>query len=405
MKQQGRIITLIRSIHKLPLSWLNIPLHKRLLLVALSYLVGVVGLLSLFPRTHNGASMFLPIICSCWLFRYRGLIVSMVLNGLAFQIAYVILLRGLLPDSAFVEGGITGFASSLVLGLVVCWLRSSVDLMHQARQQALSAEQERLLAQKAEAAMAEAYERERTLNTLKDQLVLMINHELRTPLTAVQGYLELLTNFGDRLSPADLNEYLRKASACCQDLTTLLEATLEAAQMGQNIKPPQWLPIPLREQILYVIENIDPQKRWSSRFQIEVPPELIAWGDQQYLRQIVRNFLSNAIKYSPASQSIIISASKDEKAPNPSVTLWVQDFGQGISPKEIPLLFGMFVRLKRELGGTIRGLGLGLYISKQLVNTMGGRIGVESSGIDGEGSRFYVTLPAEAPAHAEARLG
>src|SRR6266567_5836732 len=282
MKQQERIMTLIRSIYKLPLSWLNIPLHQRFLLVVFSYLVGIFGLVSLFPRTHNGASMFLPIICACWLFRYRGLIVSMVLNGLVFQISYYFLLRGLLPDSAFVEGGVTGFASSLVLGLIVCWLRSSVDLVHQARQQALSAEEKRLLAQNAEAAMAEAYERERTLNTLKDQLVLMINHELRTPLTAVQGYLELLTNFGDSLSPADLSAYLHKARACCQDLTDLLEATLEAAQMGQDIKAPQWLPIPLREQVLYVIDSIDPQKRWSSRFQIEVPSGLIAWGDQQY---------------------------------------------------------------------------------------------------------------------------
>jgi signal transduction histidine kinase len=401
-------MTLIRSIHKVPLSWLNIPLYKRLLLVVLSYLAGIVGLVSLFPRTHNGASMFLPIICACWLFRYRGLIVSMIVNGLAFQITYVLLLRGILPDQAFVEGGITGFATSLVLGLIVCWLRSSVDLIHQARQQALSAEQERLLAQKAEAAMAEAYEREKTLNTLKDQLVLIVNHELRTPLTAVQGYLELLTNFGDRLSPSDLSEYLRKASACCQDLTDLLEATLEAAQMGQNIKAAQWLPIHLREQVLYVIESIDTKKRWPSRFQVDIPAELIAWGDQQYLRQIIRNFLSNAIKYSPSSKPIIINASKDEveMRPNtPSVTLWVQDFGQGISPQEIPLLFEMFVRLKRDLGGTIRGLGLGLYISKQLIHTMGGRIGVVSSGIEGEGSRFYVTLPAEAPAHVATNSG
>jgi signal transduction histidine kinase len=404
MKQQRRTQVFIHTIQTLPLSWLNISLSKRLLLVALSYVVGIAGLWLLFPRTHNGASMFLPIVCACWLFRYRGMLASQVLNGVAFQITYVMLLRGLLPDQAFVEGGITGFTTSLVLGLVVCWLRSAVDLMYQARQQALSAEQERLVAQKAEAAMAEAYERERTLNIMKDQLVLMINHELRTPLTAVQGYLELLTNFGDRLSSTAMSEYLRKANVCCQDLTDLLEATLEAAQMGQNIKAPQWLPIRLREQILYVIESIDPQGRWSSRFQVQVSSDLIIWADQQYLRQIIRNFLSNAIKYSSAAQPIIIGASHDEGEQKSWITLWVQDFGQGISPEEIPLLFGMFVRLKHELGGTIRGLGLGLYISKQLVNTMGGQIGVESSGVEGEGSRFFVTLPAEAPAHVEVGL-
>src|SRR5258707_14988990 len=65
-----------------------------------------------------------------------------------------------------------------------------------------------------------------------------------------------------------------------------------------------------------------------------------------------------------------------------------------IPPAEIPMLFGKFVRLKRDVVGPVRGTGLGLYICKQLVEAMGGRIWVESSGIAGEGSRFYFTLPA-----------
>jgi signal transduction histidine kinase len=71
----------------------------------------------------------------------------------------------------------------------------------------------------------------------------------------------------------------------------------------------------------------------------------------------------------------------------------VKDSGPGITSADIPLLFEKFVRLKRDLSSSIRGSGLGLYISKQLVEAMGGRIWVESSGIVGEGSRFYFTLP------------
>ncbi len=74
------------------------------------------------------------------------------------------------------------------------------------------------------------------------------------------------------------------------------------------------------------------------------------------------------------------------------VRIQVQDEGPGIPPSEAPLLFGKFARLQRDLSGSIRGTGLGLYINKQLVESMGGRIWLESSGIKGEGSLFCFTL-------------
>ena len=70
---------------------------------------------------------------------------------------------------------------------------------------------------------------------------------------------------------------------------------------------------------------------------------------------------------------------------------------QEYHPTEAPLLFGKFVRLKRDLVGSVRGTGLGLYISKQLVESMGGNIWVESSGVEGQGSRFSFTLPYAVP--------
>ena len=79
-----------------------------------------------------------------------------------------------------------------------------------------------------------------------------------------------------------------------------------------------------------------------------------------------------------------------------SVCIWVQDAGLGTAPHEIPLPFGKFVRLKRDQAGTLPGAGLGLYICKQLVEALGGRIWVESSGVVGEGSRFSFTLPSAA---------
>ena len=81
--------------------------------------------------------------------------------------------------------------------------------------------------------------------------------------------------------------------------------------------------------------------------------------------------------------------------------LCVQDEGPGIPPEELPLLFQKFVRLQRDLSGTVQGSGLGLYISKQFVEAMQGRIWAESAGIAGQGSRFYVALPGRPQAQDE----
>src|SRR5450631_3951920 len=132
MKQLYRAATFLRQIQIFPLSLLNLSRGKRLIIVALSYGIGIIGLWFLFPLVHNGASMFLPIMSACWLFRYRGLLISLVLNGLAFQLTYTFLLRGMLPDQSFIEGGVLGFGTSLGLGLMVCWLRSAVDLVDRA---------------------------------------------------------------------------------------------------------------------------------------------------------------------------------------------------------------------------------------------------------------------------------
>src|SRR5260370_33637120 len=134
MKQPDRVNVLPRRVYTLPLSWLSLSRGKRLLIIALSYGLGIAGLVFLFPLVHNGATMFLPIVSACWLFRYRGLLISLVLNGIIFQLTYLFLLRGMLPDQAFVEGGIIGFGTSLGLGLVVCWVGTAVVRAHFGRQ-------------------------------------------------------------------------------------------------------------------------------------------------------------------------------------------------------------------------------------------------------------------------------
>jgi signal transduction histidine kinase len=152
-----------------------------------------------------------------------------------------------------------------------------------------------------------------------------------------------------------------------------------------------------------VVEHLDPRHTQDYQLHLNIPEYLTVWADPHYLRQILRNLLSNAFKYCPRQTAVVISAALSEwiaqGAASPAqVCISVKDTGPGIPPTELPLLFGKFVRLKRDLTGTTRGSGLGLYISKQLVEAMHGRIWVESTGRAGEGSCFYFTLPT--PAHA-----
>jgi len=117
--------------------------------------------------------------------------------------------------------------------------------------------------------------------------------------------------------------------------------------------------------------------------------------------------LSNAFKYAPKQTPVIIravireGAGRETGAPA-QVCISVEDAGPGIPPAERALLFEKFVRLKRDTTGTVRGTGLGLYISKHLVEAMGGSIWVESTGREEEGSRFCFTLPVAADAFRQA---
>ena len=339
--------------------------------------------------------MFLPIASACWLFRYRGLLISLVLNGIAFQLTYLFLLRGMLPDRAFVEGGIIGFGTSLGLGLVVCWLRTAVDLVQVARQQALAAEQERLLTLLKERQATLAYEQQRKINELKDQFLLNVSHELRTPLTMLGCSLELLSELDEHQDPMKRAHLLKEALASQEELVDLVNRVLDATTVVSEIPLAKLEAVRVHQILQEVLAHLAPGDVQAYTIRLQVPEQVMVWADPQFLRQVLLNLLTNVFKYVPTQTEIRIEAAQAD--PSSPVCLSVQDAGPGIPSEELPLLFEKFVRLKRDLAGSTRGTGLGLYICKQLVEAMGGRIWVESSGHLGEGSRFCVTLPPFSP--------
>ena len=246
-----------------------------------------------------------------------------------------------------------------------------------------------------------AYEEQRHLNELKDQFLIHINHELYTPLTAVQGYLELLRLHSEHLHNIQ-ETFLERALESTEELLLLVNNVLDATHMSAGVSP-RFEEFSVAALVRDVLGQLDPRKASAYDIQVEIPDSLTVWADQKFLRQILRNVVSNALKYAPAQTSVIISATLSEHTEQepetlPRVCISVQDAGPGIPPEELPNLFGKFVRLKRDLSSSVSGSGLGLYISKRLVEAMEGEIWVESTGIEGEGSRFCLTLLTPSPA-------
>jgi signal transduction histidine kinase len=246
-----------------------------------------------------------------------------------------------------------------------------------------------------------AYEQQRRLNEIKDQFLLNVSHELRTPLTQVYGYLELLGNFHDTLTSEKRAGFTRQATQGCETLLQLINTILDAAGTDSHLNPPQTQELLVVDLVHEVLEQFEPLQRQEHPVHLEIAEGLVVQADRQSLCRVLRNLLSNAFKYTPPHTTIRVVATRcDRVTQHPDdisqLCICVQDSGPGIPHEDIPLLFGKFVRLKRDLASSIRGTGLGLYISKQLVEAMGGSIWVESAGIVGQGSRFYFTLPAPA---------
>lgn len=331
-----------------------------------------------------GALAVVPVTFAAFVWERKGGIFSALLIFIGLACTNCLEVGFHWPMSLMRTWLLSGFGLFL-FGTVTGQLRSTSRLLALAHIKSLQAE----------IAMARAYEQQVELNTLKDQFLFNVSHELRTPLTQVYGYLQLLEEFHHTLSSEKRAMFLSQSVQGCEELLLLITNLLDVSRTEREMKPPQMEELLLARAVDELLDQFDPQQREKHPVHLEIAEDLEVVADPQHLRQIVRNLLSNAFKYAPAHTLVEIRATfQSTSAQGKFVRICVRDFGPGIPPAEIPLLFGKFVRLQRDMGGPVRGTGLGLYISKHLVEGMGGSIWVESSGIAGQGSSFYFTLPS-----------
>jgi signal transduction histidine kinase len=290
----------------------------------------------------------------------------------------------LIPDNQWflIIGSLT--LISLIVGLIGSAYPRLLGSLNQ--QTAAARENARLYSE-----LRAAYTKLRELDTLKDAFLTTASHELRTPLTIVQGYLELLGEIQD-MEPEMQRTFVNKARRACDELVLLQANIMDASRIEFDAATLKCTATPLKEICTTIVDLFEPLILQEQReVEVDIDPDITVWADEIRLKQILRNLVANALRYSPPQTPIRITA--EVEAEQGLVRINVIDRGSGIPPDKREAIFDKFVRLERDLQSTVRGSGLGLYITRQLVEAMKGTITAESSGIKGEGSTFSFTLP------------
>jgi PAS domain S-box-containing protein len=232
--------------------------------------------------------------------------------------------------------------------------------------------------------------REKELEEMKLDFVSMAAHELRTPLTSVLGYLSVFIHESSKRLTDEENMFLNRIKIAAQQLSALVENLLSVSRIERNSftinkVPTDWLP--LVKQIVAEFQPRADEKKIQLTL-VEPQGELPkAMTDPLRITEVLNNLIANAINYSQVGGSVSISMeSKDNM-----IVTHVKDTGHGIPKEALPHLFTKFFRVSGKLEQGSKGTGLGLYISKAIVEMHNGKIGVESE--VGKGTTFSFSLP------------
>lgn len=221
---------------------------------------------------------------------------------------------------------------------------------------------------------------------LQDDFVSTISHELRTPLGFIKGYSTTLLREDTHWDESTRREFLTIIDEESDHLTELIENLLESARIESETIEMNFQPIRLDALLRDVITRIHARyKNLQVSFDTECTK--IVQGDGTKLAQVFENLFSNAVKYAPGSQIKL----KLHKISPTCIEIDFIDNGQGIPKKYLPFIFDRFYRVPSSQGKT--GTGLGLYISKRIIEAHHGKIWAESQ--TGEGTRFIIRLPAQ----------
>jgi signal transduction histidine kinase len=231
---------------------------------------------------------------------------------------------------------------------------------------------------------ARLYEEIKVLNAKKDEFIGLASHELKTPVTSISGYLQIIEQTFKKENRD--NTFVTKARSQLNKLTALVADLLDVSKIQTGKLPFSNTSFDLHNLLIEVTEVMQQNH---SQYQISLDckqDKMMMEADHQRIEQVLINLISNAIKYSPKAGRVIVSASMSKD----KIRVSVQDFGIGIEEDQHERIFSRFYRVE-NLAAHMSGLGLGLYISQEIIKGHGGELKVEST--IGKGSTFFFEIP------------
>lgn len=221
----------------------------------------------------------------------------------------------------------------------------------------------------------------------KDEFMSIASHELKTPITSIKGFLQLSSRLA-RKTKADpqMMMYIDKANKQLENLTFLVSDLLDVSKIQAGKMQFNFSEFNAGEMLTECVQDM--QNTQDYEIVLENADDITICADRHRIEQVVNNFLSNAIKYSPESRAVIIST----RLSDGQLEVRVKDFGIGIPADKTGQVFDRFYRVN-DTNHKFSGLGLGLYISAEIVARHGGTIGVESE--ENKGSVFWFRIPLE----------
>lgn len=229
------------------------------------------------------------------------------------------------------------------------------------------------------------YQKVAKANEMKDLFTNMIAHELRAPLTAMRGYASLITE--DANAPATTKEQASRIQSATERLITIVNDLLDVARLQSGKLKVEHQSVDISKTIIAVIEELTPTA-FEKKIELSssgTSDSHIIVGDERRLHQVFTNLLSNSIKYTP-SGSIEMAVTETSRV----IEVRVKDTGMGISAEDQKKLFAPFFRVESQDVSQITGTGLGMWITKQMIELMDGTVAVES--IKGVGTHVVVTF-------------
>jgi len=244
----------------------------------------------------------------------------------------------------------------------------------------------------ANAELANAIEEARSANQAKSAFLSSMSHELRTPLNAILGFAQILTSDTLPSTLEQKKEFANHILKSGRHLLTLINEILDLAKVESGTVTLSMEPVALADTLRETRAMVEPIA--ANRGVRVLFPDVdgaVVLADRTRLKQVLLNLLSNAVKYNREGGAVILGC---EQVSPSRLRLSVQDTGAGLDAEQVASLFQPFNRLGQE-GGQQEGTGIGLVVTKRLVELMGGEIGVSSS--PGVGSVFWIELGSTAP--------